>query len=412
MNAVPNPLASRYHQVDNALIENNRFVRCDHIEFGVGADFERTVSPVNTVVKNNLFCYPEKSTVIETHTDISGIKFIDNKVVASASINKTGFHPVKLESEPSCVFPVRKEDCGASWHIEKPVDNQRTEAGKILIKAEQNSLINAVKNLKYGDTVYLENNARYFIDEPVVINKLVFIRPVDLKDSLPVIRYNGKSGQRAMITIADNGILNISGVEFSGNPSEGNARPMAGIAPAAEMGGTYSAVIENCVFNYFEESFSAGFKALKNSFADSLTFVNCKFHNISGEGIALGAEKNDDGKYSAENIVIENCYFNNILGCAVNIYRGGNDESTHGPSLYMDNCNFDLSSNQERGATLRLIGVQTAHLKNLTFTNSGRGGAAIKFDECRWDDIQLSNIRYENSGKLRMNRLYQQQASH
>lgn len=406
MNAVPNPLPNRYHQVDNALIENNKFVHCDNIEFGVGADFERTVSPVNTVVKDNLFYYPEKSDIIKVHTDISGIKFINNEVVASKKVNLEGFRSVIMLTPPTYTLPVTKEECGAGWYIEKPERDENYSSKTISVEAGQNTLVNIIRESGYGDTIILKNGVEYLIDETVIINKPVYIKSQNTDDSLPVIRYNGRKGQTAMFTITDGGILYVDGLEFNGKPYEGNARPMAGIAPATKMSGTYSATIENCVFNYFEESSFAGFKALKNSFADSLYFANCKFHDISGEGIGLGAEKNDDGRYSAEVIVIINCDFNNILGCAVNIYRGGTDESTHGPSLYMGNCNFEFSSNQERGSTLRLIGVQTAYLYNLSFKDSGRGGAAIKFDECRWDDINITNIKYENSGGLRMNSLY------
>lgn len=406
MNGVPNPLPNRYHQVENTVIENNQFVRCDHIEFGVGADFERTIPPVNTTLKNNLFYYPEKAVVMEVHTDISGISFVDNKYASSKEHKMPGFRSVGSREVPACVLPVQKAACGASWYVEKNEEKQNRNAKSIVVDEAQNSLVDAVKKAEQGDTIVLKNGVQYLIDQSVIVDKSICIKSMDINNSLPKIRYNGKKGQTAMITIADGGVLYVNGIEFHGEPYQGNSRPMAGIAPAAKMSGTYSAVVENCIFNYFQESSFAGFKALKNSFADSLTFINCKFHDISGEGIGLGAEKNDDGRYSAENIVIKNCDFNNILGCAVNIYRGGTDESTHGPSLSISDCTFELSSNQERGSTLRLIGVQTAYLSNLTFKNSGRGGAAIKFDECRWDDIRLDNIKYENSGKLRMNSLY------
>lgn len=407
MNAVPNPLPNRYHQVNNALIENNTFVRCEHIEFGVGADFERTVPPVNTVVKGNLFYYPEKSTVFEKHTDISGIDFIDNRFVASGNVAAVkGFQAAISEEIPQYTFPVQKNNCGAVWYVKQEKQNENAKAKAVLAERYQNSLLNLAKNVDCNDTILLENGVEYLVDQSIVVDKPLHIKTQD-KDGVPAtIRYNGRDSQVAMISIADGGNLFVSGIEFNGMPYEGNSRPMSGISPAKTMRGTYSAHVENCVFNYFQESSFAGFKALKNSFAEKLLFINCKFHDISGEGIGLGAEKNDDGKYSAENIVIKNCDFNNILACAVNLYRGGNDESTTGPSLLMENCNFELSSNQERGATLRLIGVQTAHLSNLTFDNSGRGGAAIKFDECRWDDIQINNITYNNSGKLRMNSLY------
>jgi poly(beta-D-mannuronate) lyase len=245
------------------------------------------------------------------------------------------------------------------------------------------------------------------IDKTLTVDKKIYIGVENANQPQAEIQYNGKRGGIAMITIADGGDLTVDGIIFNGAEYQGNGRPMSGISPAAKMSGTYSAWIGNCVFKQFAESSFAGFKAIKNSFADTILFYNCKFQDISGEGIGLGAEKNDDGKYSAENIWIEDCEFDNILGCAVNIYRGGTDESTAGPALEMQNCVFNYCNNQERGAALRLIGVQQAHLDGLVFKNSGKGGAAIKFDECQWDDIRLGNILYENSGKLRKNSLYQ-----
>ena len=407
MNAVPNPLPNRYHQVDNALIENNIFVRCEHVEFGVGADSERTVAPVNTVVKGNLFYYPEKAAIFEKHTDISGISFIDNKYVASVGNAKiNGFQSVKLEAAPSCTLPVLKSECGASWYVDVKSGAETATGRTIIVEEGLNSIIKATESATAYDTLVLKNGLQYLINQTLFVNKQMIIKSLEENKECAALRYTGKKGKTSMITIADGGNLQISGIEFNGMSHEGHARPMSGIAPAEKMRGTYSVTVDGCAFHSFQESSFAGFKAVKNSFAELLAFNNCKFYNISGEGIGLGAEKNDDGKYSAENIVITNCLFDNILGCAVNVYRGGTDESTAGPFLIMDNCTFELSSNQERGATLRLIGVQTAHLSNLTFNNSGRGGAAIKFDECRWDDIILSNILYQNSGGLRMNKLY------
>jgi len=407
MNAVPNPLPNRYHQVENALIENNTFVRCDHIEFGVGGDFERTVPPTNTFIKNNLFYYPESTTVYEAHTDMSGVHFDGNKVVtANRNFATKGFIAASASDVPTYTFPVKKEECGALWYTEPAKAAPSNTPQTHVAESKQNSLIELAKKAAAGDIIVLQNNALYLIDETILIDKPLTLKSQYADQPLPIIRYNGQRGGKPMITITDHGVLNVEGIEFDGKPYEGNSRPMAGIAPAPKMQGTYAARVENCTFKHFEESSYAGFKALKNSFADTLYFENCRFHAISGEGISLAAEKEDDGKYSSENIIIKNCHFSKILGCAINIYRGGNDESTIGPTVYVENSTFESSSNQERGAAMRLIGAQTAHLNNLNFTDSGRGGAAIKFDECRWDDIRITNIRYQNSGKLRMNSLY------
>ena len=121
---------------------------------------------------------------------------------------------------------------------------------------------------------------------------------------------------------------------------------------------------------------------------------------MSGEAINYAGEKDDVGKYNVENLNVENCKFLRIMGSAINLYRGGNDESTSGPSLNVENSVFNNVDNKEQGSVLRLIGVQKAQINKCTFINSGQGGAIIRFNEMRWDKLSLSNIDVSNSGRI------------
>lgn len=406
MNGVPNPLINRYHQVKNTQIIENIFVDCDHIEFCVGSDNERTLTPVETVFKDNMIINQNAGELYINHDDISGIQFLNNRFnIGNKSIRKEGFIYEEL-SAPPLQMPIERDSCGAPWFKftkkKENIDSPKT----IVVENDTKQLSEIIKEANPHDTILLKISSEMFLEEPLEIDKSIVILSHLTGDEKPILRYSGSGGQNPIIRIADGGKLKIAGIVFDGLPVEGRSKAFAGVATADIMSGTYSATIDNCEFKNFEESSFAGFKALKNTFADSLTFNNCIFYNISGDGISLSAEKEDVGKYSAENVMINNCHFEKILGTAVNIYRGGNDESTTGPSVYIMNSNFIDSSNQERGSALRLIGVQTARISNLTFINSGRGGASIKFDECSWDDIQMNNIVYKNSGKLRMNSLY------
>lgn len=406
MNGVPNPLINRYHQVKNTQIIENIFVDCDHIEFCVGSDNERTLTPVETVFKDNIIINQNAGELYINHDDISGIQFLNNRFnIGNKSIRKEGFIYEEL-SAPPLQMPIERDSCGAPWFKftkkKENIDSPKT----IVVENDAKQLSEIIKEANPHDTILLKISSEMFLEEPLEIDKSIVILSHLTGDEKPILRYSGSGGQNPIIRIADGGKLKIAGIVFDGLPVEGRSKAFAGVATADIMSGTYSATIDNCEFKNFEESSFAGFKALKNTFADSLTFNNCIFYSISGDGISLSAEKEDVGKYSAENVMINNCHFEKILGTAVNIYRGGNDESTTGPSVYIMNSNFIDSSNQERGSALRLIGVQTARISNLTFINSGRGGASIKFDECSWDDIQMNNIVYKNSGKLRMNSLY------
>ena len=114
----------------------------------------------------------------------------------------------------------------------------------------------------------------------------------------------------------------------------------------------------------------------------------------------MASEKEDRGKYNAEFVILENCVFYSVMGAALNLYRGGNDESTFGPFLTVNHCTFDYVNNKEQGSVIRLIGVQNAIVKNSTFSGSGRGGRSVKFEEFRWDNLAVSHCNIYNSGKV------------
>ena len=85
---------------------------------------------------------------------------------------------------------------------------------------------------------------------------------------------------------------------------------------------------------------------------------------MSGEGINYAGEKDDRGKYSVEKLTVENCKFYHMLGSALNVYRGGNDESTSGPYVVVKNCSFNDVDNKEQGSVMRLLGVQQADISH------------------------------------------------
>ena len=116
------------------------------------------------------------------------------------------------------------------------------------------------------------------------------------------------------------------------------------------------------------------------------------------EAINFAGEKDDKGKYNVEELHVGNCIFYRLLGSALNIYRGGNDESTSGPLLTVNHCTIENVDNKEQGSAMRLIGVQSATVTNCSFANSGKGGASIRFNEMSWDKLSVSYINLYNSG--------------
>ena len=89
-----------------------------------------------------------------------------------------------------------------------------------------------------------------------------------------------------------------------------------------------------------------------------------------------------------------------MMGSAIDIYRGGNDESTLGPFVKIEDCNFINICNRELGTAVRMIGVQWSRIHDCKFVDSGKSGRAIWFEDPAWADIEIKDIGLSNSGRI------------
>ncbi|MEL6193713.1 MAG: polysaccharide lyase 6 family protein, partial [Bacteroidota bacterium] len=80
MNGVPNSPLNRYFQVKDSEASNNSFIDCDYIQLCAGSDEERSATPENSVVNNNLIYNSQKDDVFTVYDDISGISFSNNVI--------------------------------------------------------------------------------------------------------------------------------------------------------------------------------------------------------------------------------------------------------------------------------------------------------------------------------------------
>jgi len=423
MNGVPHSAINRYHQVKDVTITNNTFINCDNIEFCVGSDNERTAPPVNTVFEKNTIYQQKDIPPVRMLDDVSGIEFKENSYYSKdTSFRMKGFELVEMvlkENKQGIYYPKKgkvkkqqendikylpdvfeqKRNAGPSWLNLK--DSAEKKPGKqIEVTNNRGELEKAVANAGDGDTLILVSSGEYFISTPLEINKLLFIRS-DHPGNRPVIRFDGQKQERkSHMIIKNGGALWIKGIAFDGTTENGGKTSSAIRTDDHGMINHYWLKAEDCEFYNFNESRYNAFKAEKGSFADSIVFSYCLFHTISGDAISLSAEKDDRGIYNAEYVILENCIFINVMGSALDLYRGGNDESTLGPFLKVNHCLFENVNNKELGSVLRLIGVQHATVTNSVFSNSGRGGRSVKFEETRWNNCSVSNCDLYNSGRI------------
>lgn len=400
MNAVPNSLPNRYHHVKDVLVENNRFIDCEHILFCVGRDNERTQAPSNILLKDNQFINKSKKEVYQAFDDISGFRFEDNRANYAATVKLPGFTNDATLSDVFDITPyTEKSKYGASWYVveeEKPL----ILSGKTIpVKAGENTLLQALASAGEGDVIQLDEEGEYWINATVAVDKYLRIQAVPGLNNRPVLRFNG-SKRAAFVTIMNGGKLEISGMAFNGEVQEGKAQTGGGISTQHEMITPYLLTVDNCEFYNFNESNLMAISGLKSTFSPEVIIRNSYFHDMSGEGINYAGEKDDRGKYSVEKLTVENCKFYRLLGSALNVYRGGNDESTSGPYVIAKNCTFENVDNKEQGSVMRLIGVQQADISHCTFIDSGRGGASIRFNEMRWDKLSITDITLKNSGRI------------
>jgi poly(beta-D-mannuronate) lyase len=89
-----------------------------------------------------------------------------------------------------------------------------------------------------------------------------------------------------------------------------------------------------------------------------------------------------------------------MLSGAINVYRGGNDESTTGPTVRIDHCTFHNVENRMQGTVVKLIGVQVAGITNSVFNYSGKGGRIIWFEEMAWDRLEVDHCVVYDSGRI------------
>ena len=102
-------------------------------------------------------------------------------------------------------------------------------------------------------------------------------------------------------------------------------------------------------------------------------------------------------------IRIENNNFINNRGIIIDIYRGGNDESTLGPDLYVAENNFDNCKTDTNDPLIRLLGVQKTNFFFNSFIDCNPGRILLSYkDFVRAQHFLTRNI-ITRSGQVESN---------
>lgn len=386
MNGVPNSPINRYHQVDNAVIENNTFVNVRHIQLAAGSDAERSAAPINSVMKNNLIINEDNQQPFTAFDDVSGIKFEGNiantrvleeltygvtkEYVSLAGLSNGLLYPASPTVSAGAKRGLKvlsKDDTGVSWYPKLPA-NVAFDSGKThSVKANPKALLEAINNASSGDILVLAAG-QYDIPKLAVIDKTLTLKAKE-KGSVTLT-----FERSALFEIQDGGSLKLDGLVITGASSPDAAGNSVVRTKKWGMVENYRFVLQNSTISDLDINHSFHFFVTgKGAFADEITLVNNTFSNVTGDIIRLDSEIEDLGIYNAEYVTLKENNFANVEGGLVKLYRGGSDESTFGPHILMSKnnlTNVGLGKRNKSKSSVYLHGVQVTDIENNTIVAS------------------------------------------
>ncbi len=439
MNGIVNSPANRYVEVTDAVICNNSFYECAPMSFGIGSDTERVVVPKNVQFVNNLFYNSKDSLLYNVYDSISGITFAGN--IVSKRIKQqlvSGFAKISISEQKIADIPVPW--CNKFYGIRiidslKEIEKVRLQT--ILssrpglsnathlnsIRANATGVkwlnINKINIVKKTNTVNCkssieltqilsENN-----NENLIINltgtEYNFNTPINISQNV-TITSNGKQPIAFTTSISNNDFtikinagnslsltnlhLDLSGIntnvfittDTSGSPNHS------------------SFIMSDCGIANTNKIF---FKAAKSSVCDSIIVTNCTFSNNKENLFKLDEETDKKGYYNVEKLKLTNCIFNENKAQFLTIVRGGNDESTMGPSLTFSQNKITNCNTENNTPLIDINGVQISFIENNNFSNCNTSKILLQYqDAVKAVHIFKKNVLH-NSGEIVTNKFVQ-----
>ena len=392
MNAIYDTPLNGYHQVRDAVIEQNTFVSCAHpFELCVGKGFrERDAKPERCVVRKNIVYCPNAEELVKAYDEGYDVRFEDNVLFSQAGFDpasvttdvRTDFKYelfVPLAEDPSLgafgggvwaqpdYTPATKDNCGPSWYTPTEPSATATRAPKTWRpEPGDEALGKAIRKAQAGDIIELSSGT-YTLTKKAKIAETLTIRAAE--DAKPLILIAGEQSTVTGFEIGESARLTLQGLTIRGDK---DGEPLAKYCFTAnkENAANYCLFVENCdISGFLVTDGGALFKAYKNTFADSIVIRSSFIHDCY-RGLALAEEKEEKGLYNAEVVWLDNTVFRAVTQWAVDYNRLGMDESTSGGSLIIDHCIFDEVNDREDQTIVRQKGIKQVEVSNTLFMNS------------------------------------------
>ena len=393
MNGIPNSPANRYVQVTNAEITDNSFYECAAITLCEGSDAERTLPPDNSILARNKFYNTRDSLVYKVYDDIKGIRFSDNKVSNVVSQDVTGGFDKAVLSKPAYPSQIEKEtfkNSGAGWFIKHSLAGSQS-----LLAVNCATPGEVYKQLEKKEPLIIRLTGKeYSVGKPFVVTKEVQFTS-DKKEPIKFISGNLLS----VFIVSGKGNLVLNRLVIDGENVRASNFICSDSSGYAEH---YNLTIDNCSFQKLNKEAGCQnfFYAFKHMIADSIVIRNNAFINNSCNFFMMSEEREDKGYYNAEKIFIGHNSFSSQTGTMLDIYRGGNDESTLGPDLTFSHNRLSNCVSSGTNPLLSLTGIQVTNIFSNNFSASNPASTLILYkDTVRARHSFEKNI-LSNSGSL------------
>ena len=389
MNGVPDSPINRYHQVDDVLIENNTIIDSDHIELAAGSDAERSAVPRTTRFRNNLIVNPTSRDSISVHDDISGIRFENNIYDGVAEVpDAEGFDERHISLQPRAngleypagdAYPhhgvprylnvLRREEAGPAWYP-KPSGDRGFGDGRILtIAPGQDTLTAGVAASRAGDVIEL-SGGEYLVSRVLTLSHPLTLRARKDAPSSPHIRFE----RSTLVELADGGSVELIGLAIDGSLAPDAYGNSVVRTERNAMLKNYSVRVVDSKITNLNTNHSFNFlRVAKHTFAHHIDILRSTFQEVTGDIVALNQEIDDLGIYNGETIAIQDSKFSDVGGATLNVYRGGTDESTFGPTISMRGNVLDdvgLGRRNRAAASIALHGAQTVTITDNELNHS------------------------------------------
>ena len=406
MNGIPNSPAHRYVQVVNANISGNTFYECSPISFGEGSDAERTLAPDSVQFFHNTFYNTRDSIIYKVFDKMNGISFSNNKVSRAVKQNLfPGFEKNSLTITPAVVTipgtgtKVTEKNilqlAGTAWW--KTTSNIAKKQTRIIANCANATELYAQLE-KPGAKEITLTGRDYIFHRPLNIAGNVVFK-TSLKE---YIDFHTVPGMLTLFELMGNSSLTLHNLKLDGSDVKAThfiANDSSG--PSAHFNITMAA----CSLRYFNRNYGCeNFIYLyKSSIADSIVIAKSYFENNATHVLMMNNETDDKGYYNAEKIRFDKNTFVNQKGMIMDIYRGGNDESTLGPDLLVIDNSFDNCNTEDDAPLVKLTGVQKTNFSFNAFMECNPQKSLIVYkDTVRARHIEIRNL-FTKSGNIERN---------